>query len=419
MAILLEYEEQPESIKKPFNSVLDTAEPLKLVGYVKEKLDAEEKKRKKKSNGVGLKVENKRVKEGEKQVCKCNSFSGPLPVNLSLWNNPSVLNQSNNDYSGSISLSIASLTHLTALSLANNSLSGEILDFRIMVGLLGCWFESGKCVELYDKMRGLDLVSSVSCYGSMVDYLVCKGEHGSVLRVYDNMVRGLTPHKNSYNAVISAVSKQGLWNHANDIVLEMEDGGVIVDKSNFRVLLAGYCKSRQFDEVKMTIKKMANKSLIELSPLQDPIAKAFCCWVLIHWQLHNEIDKEPLNLLVQAHINMGFVDKAKKVYNEMIKKNLKIKNKTYSAIVTSVCKKRTQKTFTSGESGGWECGEGSGVHRWRRVENVVVRRMRYGGVMVVEDVEWKIKKRLNHWVKGVDFIKNKVYGPYITLAKKV
>ncbi|GJW80099.1 hypothetical protein Tco_0144074 [Tanacetum coccineum] len=37
------------------------------------------------------------------------------------------------------------------------------------------------------------------------------------------------------------------------------------------------------------------------------------------------------------------------------------------------------------ESGGWE-------------EEV-------GGVMVVEEVEWKMKKnkRLNHWVKGLDF----------------
>ncbi|GKE57746.1 hypothetical protein Tco_1496931 [Tanacetum coccineum] len=87
MAILSEYEEQPESIKKPFNAVLDTAEPLKFLekafdfvaketdlfkneyvvkdvnGLVKEKVDAEEKKRKEKSNGAGLKVDNKRVKE--------------------------------------------------------------------------------------------------------------------------------------------------------------------------------------------------------------------------------------------------------------------------------------------------------------------------------------------------------------------
>ncbi|GJR53559.1 putative reverse transcriptase domain-containing protein [Tanacetum coccineum] len=56
-----------------------------------------------------------------------------------------------------------------------------------------------------------------------------------------------------------------------------------------------------------------------------------------------------------------------------------------------------------------ECREGSGVHWWRRVKKVVVGRRRYGGVMVVEEVEWKMKKkRLNHWDKVVDFVKNKV-----------
>ncbi|GKD54712.1 hypothetical protein Tco_1288099, partial [Tanacetum coccineum] len=72
-------------MKKPFNAVLDTAEPLKFLekafdfvaketdlfknesvvkdvnGLVKEKVDAEEKKRKEKSNGAGLKVDNKKA----------------------------------------------------------------------------------------------------------------------------------------------------------------------------------------------------------------------------------------------------------------------------------------------------------------------------------------------------------------------
>nr|GEU74164.1 hypothetical protein [Tanacetum cinerariifolium] len=33
-----------------------------------------------------------------------------------------------------------------------------------------------------------------------------------------------------------------------------------------------------------------------------------------------------------------------------------------------------------------ECGEGSRVHWWRRVEKVVVGRRRYSGVMVVEEI---------------------------------
>ncbi|GJV27500.1 ethanolamine-phosphate cytidylyltransferase-like protein [Tanacetum coccineum] len=53
-----------------------------------------------------------------------------------------------------------------------------------------------------------------------------------------------------------------------------------------------------------------------------------------------------------------------------------------------------------------ECGERGGVHWWRRVKKMMVGRRRYSGVMVVEEVEWKMKKkRLNHWVKGGEFCK--------------
>ncbi|GJV54670.1 hypothetical protein Tco_1455675 [Tanacetum coccineum] len=39
--------------------------------------------------------------------------------------------------------------------------------------------------------------------------------------------------------------------------------------------------------------------------------------------------------------------------------------------------------------------QGSRVYWWRRAEKVVVERRRYGGVMVVEEIEWKMKKRLS------------------------
>ncbi|KAI3748017.1 hypothetical protein L6452_10827 [Arctium lappa] len=260
--------------------------------------------------------------------------------------------------------------------------------------------------------------------------------------------RGLKPHRYSYNAIISGVFKQGMWNHAKEIVLEMEDEGVTPDMSTFRVLLAGYCKARQFDEVKLMIEKMVHNGLIELSPLQDPISKAFMLLgidplavrvrrdndvgfsktefydsmgnglylegdivdydqtmtsaldnsmipdynrfimkdeglnnvtidELVHWgqelsfaafstllkkfhasnsgfktitallentsKLHDELDEETLNLLVQMHVKRGFLLKARKIYNEMEKKNLKIENKTYSALVSGLCKKGDSK----------------------------------------------------------------------------
>lgn len=238
----------------------------------------------------------------------------------------------------------------------------------------------------------------------------------------DVLSRGLKPHKYSYNSIISGVFKKGMWNHAKDIVLEMDDEGITPDMSTFKVLLAGYCKARKFDEVKVTIEKMVHNGLIELSPLKDPILKAFVllgidplgvrvrrdndvafsktefydtmgnglylegdvvdfdqvmtrvlddslipdynCLILkddfltllknphasnssfkeITTFLNytpslNELDAETLNLLVQAHVKRGFVHKARKLFDEMLKRTMKIENKTYSALVKGLCKK--------------------------------------------------------------------------------
>ncbi|KAI3987664.1 hypothetical protein MKX01_028398 [Papaver californicum] len=55
----------------------------------------------------------------------------------------------------------------------------------------------------------------------------------------------------------------------------MIGGRIIPDISTCKVLLAGYCKSRQFDEVKEVIKEMVNHGLIQLAIVEDPLSKAF------------------------------------------------------------------------------------------------------------------------------------------------
>ncbi|XP_028759644.1 pentatricopeptide repeat-containing protein At5g15280, mitochondrial-like [Neltuma alba] len=66
-----------------------------------------------------------------------------------------------------------------------------------------------------------------------------------------------------------------MWKHARGILDEMMDRGTIPDMSTFRVLLAGYCKARKFEEAKGLVSEMKSRSLIELSWSEDPLSKAF------------------------------------------------------------------------------------------------------------------------------------------------
>ncbi|XP_076891600.1 pentatricopeptide repeat-containing protein At5g15280, mitochondrial-like [Bidens hawaiensis] len=301
--------------------------------------------------------------------------------------------------------------------------------------------------EFLKELERLGYTSDAITFGILIGWSCKDGDLKNAFYYLSNVLsRGLKPHKYSYNAIISAVFKHGMWNHANDIVLDMEDEGVTLDISTFRVLLAGYCKNRQFDEVKLVIEKMVKKGLIELSPLQDPVAKAFLLLgidplslkvrrdndvalsktefhdsvgnglylegdvvdfdqtmvkvldksmvpdynliiskdddlttinelvhELVHWgqelsvsgfstlvkkfhksnsgfktltillentpNLHNNLDQETLNLLVQAYAKRGFVHKSKKIFDEMVNKKVNITGETYAALAKGLCKK--------------------------------------------------------------------------------
>lgn len=303
--------------------------------------------------------------------------------------------------------------------------------------------------EFLKELEVLGFTPDAITFGILIRWSCKEGRLKTALFCLSSVLsRGLKPHRYSYNAIISSVFKHGMWKHANDIVLEMEDEGVAPDMSTFRVLLAGYCKNRRFDEVKLMIEKMVQKGLIGLSPLQDPISKAFLLLgvdplvlrvmrdndvafaktefydsvgnglylegdvfdfdqtmvkvlddamvpdynriilnddslttidELVHWgqelsisgfstllkkfhasnsgfktlttllekipNPHNKLDEETLNLMVQAYTKRGFVHKSKKLFNEMVKKKVKITRETYSAIVRGLCKKGNSNDF--------------------------------------------------------------------------
>ncbi|KAL6990528.1 hypothetical protein U1Q18_042263 [Sarracenia purpurea var. burkii] len=107
--------------------------------------------------------------------------------------------------------------------------------------------------------------------------------------------RSLKPNVHSYNALISSVFKVGMWKHARVILYEMLDLGITPNLATFKVLLAGYSKAREFNEVKVVVGEMAERGLIQLSSLEDPLAKAFILLGL-----------DPLAVKVRRDNDVGF-----------------------------------------------------------------------------------------------------------------
>ncbi|XP_008806037.1 pentatricopeptide repeat-containing protein At5g15280, mitochondrial [Phoenix dactylifera] len=87
--------------------------------------------------------------------------------------------------------------------------------------------------------------------------------------------RGLKPSAYAYHALISGIFKQGLCKHAKYVFEDMLEKGLLSDLSTFRILLAGYCIHRKFDEVKQVIDEMNNHGIVSLAPSDDALSKTF------------------------------------------------------------------------------------------------------------------------------------------------
>ncbi|KAK4776206.1 hypothetical protein SAY87_024167 [Trapa incisa] len=110
--------------------------------------------------------------------------------------------------------------------------------------------------------------------------LICWSCHEGNLRtaflyLSESLSRGLKANKFSYNALICGMFHEGMWSHVHDILDEMVERGILPDFTMYRILLAGYCKARKFDLVKNVIDEMQKHLLLQLSPLEDPVSKAF------------------------------------------------------------------------------------------------------------------------------------------------
>ncbi|XP_010030780.1 pentatricopeptide repeat-containing protein At5g15280, mitochondrial-like [Eucalyptus grandis] len=125
------------------------------------------------------------------------------------------------------------------------------------------------------KLEKLGFKPDEIAFGILIDWCCREGNlKGALVYLAEVLGRGLKPDICSYNAIISAVFKDGMWEHARDILDEMIEE-CATPKDFYKIFLAGYCKGRKFDEVRTVVDRMMKLHLIQLSSTEGPLSKAF------------------------------------------------------------------------------------------------------------------------------------------------
>ncbi|KAL6507347.1 hypothetical protein OROGR_023542 [Orobanche gracilis] len=126
------------------------------------------------------------------------------------------------------------------------------------------------------KLEEISFCPNEISFGILIGFSCREGKlKDAFFFISDIFSRGLKPHVYSYNALLSEIFTRGMWIQARDVLVEMQDMGVSPNSSTFRVSLAGFCKARQFDEVKAIVSEMADRNLTKLSSFEDLLTKGF------------------------------------------------------------------------------------------------------------------------------------------------
>lgn len=76
--------------------------------------------------------------------------------------------------------------------------------------------------------------------------------------------RHIEPKVCAYNAIIGGVFREGLYRHAKYVFEDMVDRKVMPELLTYKVLLAGYCRYRQFDDIEQILRSMKTNSVNDI-----------------------------------------------------------------------------------------------------------------------------------------------------------
>ncbi|KAL2898606.1 hypothetical protein RDABS01_040388 [Bienertia sinuspersici] len=137
-------------------------------------------------------------------------------------------------------------------------------------------FGVGRANSFMWKLEDLGFIPNEITFGIFICWSCLDGKIRDAFSYLSEILsRGMKPDRHSYNALISSLFKAGMHDHAREVLNEMIDDGIKPNLATYRVLLAGYSIGRQFNEVQVTMKEMVDHGFISLSPLENPISKAF------------------------------------------------------------------------------------------------------------------------------------------------
>uniref|UniRef100_A0A0E0NQ87 Pentacotripeptide-repeat region of PRORP domain-containing protein n=1 Tax=Oryza rufipogon TaxID=4529 RepID=A0A0E0NQ87_ORYRU len=136
---------------------------------------------------------------------------------------------------------------------------------------------------VFQRLEVLGFVPDATTFGIFIRYSCRELKlKAAFLYLSECFSRHINPKVCAYNAIIGGIFKEGLYRHAKYVFEDMAERKIIPELLTYKILLAGYCRYRQFDEIEQTLRTMETNGINDIPSGNCVLSKALSFLGLDH-----------------------------------------------------------------------------------------------------------------------------------------
>ncbi|CAO2824817.1 unnamed protein product [Amaranthus hypochondriacus] len=132
----------------------------------------------------------------------------------------------------------------------------NLITVNTLVGGMCRHDKAGNALEFYRKMQEKGFKGNKVTYTTLICGFSSVNNIRKTMELFDEMKRICAPDAIGYCALISGLSRAGLMDEVESILLEMRRAGFRPDVVCYNVMINGFCKKNKFDKAYKLMKEM-------------------------------------------------------------------------------------------------------------------------------------------------------------------
>ncbi|XP_074272885.1 uncharacterized protein LOC141596582 [Silene latifolia] len=195
--------------------------------------------------------------------------------------------------------------------MAKEEVEPSIVTVNILVSGFCRHGRAGDALEFYRKMQEEGLDGNAKTYTTLISGFCGVNNVREAMELLAEMKGQCSPDAIVYYTLISGLSRAGLMNEVETILLEMKSAGFFPDIGCYNVMINGFCQTNQVDKAHQLLKDMETDGI--------------------------KPDSITYNTLISYFSKIGDLKTSSTILRQMIKENIVPTVVTYGILIHSFC----------------------------------------------------------------------------------